>query len=330
MTGRLSDPVRWKTIEGPEDLRALLVEVGGLGDFFIVKPNWFDPRPGSYTDPYVLDLVLTALPGKKLVIEGHSHSRNDLSQRITPENMDDQREWIRRQEQLYLDRTGLAEVLSRHAVEYLNITEEYWAGRVAAASTVRDLVESRYGPLTHQEFYGYVPKRLFDLRGATLIDLARMKISSPTSRDYSLTMKNLFGLIPHVSRYSYHDSLSESIIDINLVYRTLFDVVGVGEGIRQAVFFWDKGRFVTPWSRFDVVKDLGMAVAGRDLAAVDTVVGMMFGQNLTMRTAIKLAEEKFGELDPEALGEPPLLVDVRDEDWIGPLEAQGRIVSEPA
>ena len=316
----------WGTVGGPKELAAILDAASVAGDFFIIKPNWFDPRPGSFTDPYILDMVLSTLPGKKLVVEGHSHSRNDLSQRITPENMDARREWIRAQERDYLERTGLAAVLDRHGVEYLNITEEFWAGRTAAESSIRTLVESRFGPITHQEFYGQVPQRLFALRGATLIDLARVKMTSPTSRDFSLTMKNLFGLIPHPSRLRYHDNLPVSIIDVDLVYRALFDVVGLCEGIRHAVVFWEGGRFATAWSHFDVIKDLGIAVAGRELTAVDVTVGLMFGQDLMERAVVKLGRQRFRDFTLADLGQPPLLVDV-GTDWVGPLEAQSRIVT---
>ncbi len=317
--------VTWGTVNGPRELATVLDTAGVSGDFFIVKPNWFDPRPGSFTDPFILDMVLSALPGKKLVIEGHSHSRNDLSQRITPENMDAQREWIRAQEKAYLDRTGLAEVLDRHGVEYLNITEDFWARRTADESSVRALVENRFGPVAHPELYSQVPQRLFDLRGSTLIDLARIKMTSPTSRDFSLTMKNLFGLIPHPSRLRYHDDLAVSIIDVDMVYRALFDVVGLCEGIRHTVVFWEGGRFATAWSHFDVIKDLGIAVAGRELTAVDATVGLMFGQNLMERAVVKLGRQKFRDFTLAELGQPPLLVDVAT-DWVGPLEAQGRIV----
>lgn len=315
MTPSRSPLVYWKKIADAGDLKALLAKANLTGDLFLIKPNWFDPRPGSYTDARVLDLVLSALPGKKIIIEGHSHSRNDLSRRITPENMDAERDWIREQEARYLEKLGLKEVMERHGVEYINVTEEFWAGRLADPRLVRDLVLSKYGPLTHTEFYSFVPERLFALRGVTLVDLARIKMTSPTSRDFSLTMKNLFGLLPQPSRLRYHDQLAESINDINKVYRSLFRVFGLAEGIYQAVIFWEGGRFTTPWSRFDVVKDLGIALCGFDLAAVDVAAGRLFGQDLLERAVIKLARRDFGDFDLAALGQPPLLVDLSQPDW---------------
>jgi len=319
--------VWFRTIRCPEDLAALLAEAGVNGDHFLVKPNWFDPRPGSYTDARLLDLVLSALPGKKTIIEGHSHARNDLSMKITPENQDVQREWIRRQERDYLSRLGLYEVMARHGVDYVNVTEEVWAGRTAPAEVVRGLVEERYGPVGHPELYGSVPQKLFDLRGRTLIDLARVKMTSPSTRDFSLTMKNLFGLVPPPSRMNYHDDLPRSIVDIDMIYGSLFDVVGLCEGIYHSVIFWSGGRFSTPWSRFDVIKDLGLAVCGRHLPTVDVFVGRLFGQNLEQRAVVKLGMEVFGRVRPGDVAAAPLLVDV-STDFAPALAAAGRMVTD--
>ena len=109
----------------------------------------------------------------------------------------------------------------------------------------------------HQEFYQVVPLKLFELKGKTLIDLARVKMSSPTCRDFSLTMKNLFGLLPQPSRYKYHDNLPESIVDINKVYRALFNVLGLCEGVKQAVIFL-KTENILHLEPFDVVENLGI------------------------------------------------------------------------
>ncbi|MHB8947160.1 MAG: DUF362 domain-containing protein [Bacillota bacterium] len=324
-----ADPKRayYKTIRSRDDLAGLLAEAGVSGDRFLIKPNWFDPRPGSYTDPAILDLVLSVLPGKKTVIEGHSHARNDLSMKITPENQDAQRDWIRRQERDYLTRLGLYDVMARHGVEYINITEEVWAGRTAPADAVRGLVEEKYGRVGHPELYASVPQKLYDLRSHTLIDLARVKMTSPSTRDFSLTMKNLFGLVPPPSRMGYHDELPRSIVDIAMVYSTLFDVVGLCEGIHHSVVFWEGGRFATPWSHFDVIKNLGLAVCGRHLPTVDTYVGRLFGQDLTERAVVKLGRDVFGRVRPEDVAAAPLLVDVAG-DFVPALEAAGKIVTE--
>ncbi len=281
-----------------------------VDDCYIVKPNWFDPRPGSYTDAEILDTVLSALPGKKIVIEGHSHSRNDLSIKITPETMDEKREWIRKQEVEYLQRLGITDVLKKHATGYINITEEWWDGNVVSGETIKNIVEGKYTPLAHPEFYEIVPLSLFELKGKTLIDLARVKMSSPTCRDFSLTMKNLFGLVPQPSRFKYHDNLPESIVDINKVYRALFNVIGVCEGINESVVFHDKGQFSTPWSSFDVINELGIAVCGSELPDLDVFVGRLFNEDLTKRTLVQLARDVFGTHYASHIDEAPLLVDL--------------------
>jgi len=73
--------------------------------------------------------------------------------------------------------------------------------------------------------YGFVPNKVYDLRGRSLISL---NVSRKTREMMSLSTKNLFGLIPDPARYGrWHgknDSLlPQSIVDINKLYRSLFE-----------------------------------------------------------------------------------------------------------
>ena len=302
--------IQYKHITNKQEFISFIKDTVPKDDIYIIKPNWFDSRPGSYTDAETLDAVFSALPGKKIVIEGHSHSRNDLSIKITPENMDEKREWIREQEKEYFKLLDIDKILSKHDVEYINITEEWWKNDTVPEEIIKGIVESKYNPLKHQEFYSVVPQRLFELKGKTLIDLAKVKMSSPTCRDFSLTMKNLFGLLPQPSRMKYHDNLPESIVDINKVYRALFNVIGLCEGIREAVVFWENGKYNTPWSRFDVIQNLGIAVYSSELQDIDVFIGKLFNEDLTKRTLISLAREEFGVQHTEDITSAPLLVDL--------------------
>ncbi|QGP92577.1 hypothetical protein MGLY_19630 [Neomoorella glycerini] len=301
--------LKWVQTTKFDELRSFLENNLPVDELYLIKPNWFDPRPGSYTSAAVLDLVCNALSGKKIIIEGHSHSRNDLSQKITPENMDDQRDWIRTQEKLYLARTGIDEVLARHNVEYVNITEEFWAGRVVPAKIIQQHVEKKLGPLTYPEFYSFIPEKLYALRGHTLIDLAKIKMCSSTARDFSLSMKNLFGLIPYPSRLKYHTNLPQAIIDIDKLYSALFNIVAVIEGIKEAVVFWEGGQYHTPWSPFDVLKELGLLIIADNLVLADVFCGRLLGQNLLSRTLINLGQQYLGTIDNQILTKAPLLFD---------------------
>ncbi|HHU32121.1 MAG: DUF362 domain-containing protein [Zhaonellaceae bacterium] len=302
--------LHFKLVKNKDEFISFIKATIPQDDLYIIKPNWFDPRPGSYTDAETLDAVFTALPGKKIVIEGHSHSRNDLSIKITPDNMDEKREWIRTQEKEYLNRLGIKDVLDKHNVEYINITEEWWKGKTVPGEVIKGIVESKFTPVGHQEFYQVVPLKLFELKGKTLIDLARVKMSSPTCRDFSLTMKNLFGLLPQPSRYKYHDNLPESIVDINKVYRALFNVLGLCEGVKQAVIFLENGKYSTPWSHFDVVENLGIVACSKELVDLDVFIGRLFNEDLTKRTLVQLARKAFGTHYEDEIRQAPVLVDL--------------------
>ncbi len=80
---------------------------------------------------------------------------------------------FRRQERWFLDEYGFTDLFEEYGVEYVNVTEEVWSGRTADARAVREAVEERFPPGFREEFYGYVPQRLYDLRGATFISFGK-------------------------------------------------------------------------------------------------------------------------------------------------------------
>ncbi|MEW6233357.1 MAG: DUF362 domain-containing protein, partial [Chloroflexota bacterium] len=267
-----------KHIRNQEDMASLLAEVGLAGDLFIVKPSWFSPHYGNYTEAAVLDLVLGALPGRKMVVEGYSGARNDGSREITPENAREHWAWIRDQDRWFLESTGIGAVLARRGVEYLNVTEEVWQGRIADPATIAALVEARYpGVVRHRELFAAVPKRLFDLRGTPLISLARLKTGS-------FALKNLFGLIPDPIRLPWHEYLGEAIVEIVAIYGSLFPTVGVVEGIYRTTLYREGGYYHTPWGDYDVMEGPGIALAGRDLVALDASAFRLLGLDPEERT----------------------------------------------
>lgn len=282
-------------------LAAFLEEVSrGTGLAFpwestIVKVNWFSPDPGNFTDADTLDMVLGALPGAKIVVESHSCGRNYGGREVTPANGRKLLRWIREQEELFLGRTGLGEILSRHDAEYLNATDEVWGGRAAPAPEVMALVERRAGPIGHPELYGQVPARLFELHDrAVLLDLAKIKVPEDARGDvFSLCLKNLFGLIVEPNRWAYHTGLPGSIVDIACVYASLFPVLGLAEGIFAHVRGNPEGNVSASWgARYDVVRDAGLVVAGWPLSDVDVAVGREFGLDLSPRALVKLARHR--------------------------------------
>ncbi|HWT73727.1 MAG TPA: hypothetical protein VN258_03265 [Mobilitalea sp.] len=98
-------------------------------------------------------------------------------------------------------------------------------------------MENKYKAVSHKELYGMIPEKLFKLRNLPLISYAKIKYNVPAISTFaSLSMKNMFELIPIPNREYYHGSdsemgLSRSIVDIDSIYKALFRVVGMREGI---------------------------------------------------------------------------------------------------
>lgn len=304
----------FQRVRNAQDFSRFVRKAAIKGDHFIIKPNWYSPHPGNFTDAQTLDLLLESLKGKKTIIESYTGARNDGSKNITPENTHQNRDWIRDQEQWFLKETGVAEVLAKHNAEYLNITEEVWQGRTVDAEIIRKAVEDKYPPLKHKEFYSYFPQKLSDLREKTLISFARIKVGLGGDLGFSLSMKNLFGLIPDPSREKYHGDLPQSIIDINKIYRALFNVVGICEGIFQLVTYCPEGQIQTPWGKYNIIRDQGVVVFGEELVELDAFTARLFELDVTGRTLLKLGAQTFGSWDQKVIeSAPSLLMEINKE-----------------
>lgn len=279
----------------------------------LIKVNWYGPAHGGFTDAKTLDYVLSAIPGPKIILEAHSVGRNDGSRHdLTAENAWANREYLRSQHEQFLDRTGLRAVIQKHRAHFVNITEAVWAGLVAPADEVQAIVEDAYGPLQFPELYGCVPLELWELRGSPLISLARVKVPSASSNQFSLSLKNLFGLIPAACRLEYHPRLAQAIVDINKVWRALHPTVGVCEAIFHTLIYQEPGEYRVPWGSYVVRENEGLAWIGRDPVALDLAVARHYGHDLSHRTLYRLAGPVFGE--PTA---PPPLPPAPEMPWYG-------------
>jgi hypothetical protein len=281
-------------------MRDIFRMLGAAEGPVLIKTNWFSPYPGMFTDAATLALVCDAVDGEKIVIEGHAAMRNDGSREVTPENGRENWEWIREQEAAYFARFGLDAVLGRDDVTYVNVTDEVWEGRVVPAGEVRAAVEGRGGVLTFEELYGTMPAVLMEWRGRPLLSLARIKISDPTlaGAGSSLSLKNMFGLIPEPNRGIYHTRLPDAIVDAHVLYGTFFDVVGVCEGVFHAIRMGDEGAYDTAWGyRYDDVEGLGVIVAGANQTEADAFAAALFGVDVSSRAVIKAAEERLEPWD---------------------------------
>ncbi len=266
----------------------------------IIKVNWFSPYPGQFTDAATLALACDAIEGEKIVVEGHAAERNDGSREITPDNGRENWEWLREQEKEYFSRFAIDAVLSRDDVTYVNVTDEVWEGRTVPEGEVRAALENAGTPLAFDELYGALPEKLLAWRGRPLISLARIKVSDPQLEGpgFSLSLKNMFGLIPEPNRGAYHERLPEAITDVHLLYGVFFRLVGVCEGMFHAVRVREGGAHDVPWGdRYDDVEDLGVVAAGAKAAEADAFAAALFGLDISGRAVMTAAEERLGPWD---------------------------------
>ena len=260
-----------------------------------IKVNWTSPHIGMYTSPAVLEDVLSALPRPVVLLEGHSVGRLQVKIADLPEDEEGFRGAVRDGDRAFLEDTGMQRILAMPGVGYVNATESVWAGDVAPAGDVATGVESRFGPLVFEELAAVIPRSLYDARpDVTLINLARMKVPKEDDGDWSLALKNMFGLIPDPYRIRYHrEGLAEAIFDINRVYRSAFDVVDIVEGFESVVVYSGNGEHKAPWGRYDLEENAGLLAFGREPVALELEIARHFGRDLRERRLIQLATEVF-------------------------------------
>jgi hypothetical protein len=278
-------------VSGGMGLRRMLKEALPESDLYFVKPNWYSPLRGGYTDAAALDTLLSALPGKAIIVEGYSNDRQDDSTtyRAGTEKIDwmwlmkhPELDWLggenlenmRRQDRWFRDSHGITDTLNRHGAEYLSVTEELLAGRVEDPATVKARVESRYLAVEHDKLYSYMPSRLAEHTGSPLISFAHVK--GARGNYPSLTLKNMFGLIPDPLRSWWHGPkdarLSRSIVDIAKVYAAYFPLVGVCEALSCYTVTDPNGDVKAPWGSYRVEDGGGFVACGAKLVEVDAVV----------------------------------------------------------
>src|SRR6202021_3582675 len=100
-------------------------------DRVLAKCTWHGYATGTYTGPAALDLLLSALPARAIVLEGHTSSRNLEDAGFDWESgAREHRAWIRQQDAEYLRRTGLGDVWAKHSGERGKFRGRLWARSV--------------------------------------------------------------------------------------------------------------------------------------------------------------------------------------------------------
>lgn len=271
-----------------------LIQTLNLTPPVLIKPNWGTVE--CFTEANILDWTLSAIPGEKLVIESHGWARGEETLLQQPVSLTKAN--LRKGDRWFLDYSKINPVLAKHQVEYLNLTEEIWAGRIADPALIRAAVEEKFSPVQFEDHYAKVPSRLYDLRGGTLLSLSKHKIVF-YPLGVSLSIKNLFGLIPGPGRGKYHGKdhtfLDQSIVDINKVYRSLFKIAGVIESIPSVAFLERDGEPT------QLKPGCGLVFASDDTISMDALATAVSGRDPVTVGHIRLAGQNFGAWDKEPI-----------------------------
>jgi hypothetical protein len=265
----------------------------GKPDRVLVKVTWHGYATGTYTDPGALDLLLSALPAKAVVLEGHTSSRNLGGaafdwEREAREN----RSWIRQQDAEYLRRTGLADVLARHQAQYLNITEAFWDSDCAAAERVNGILEKSGVSLSFPAFAQFVPEVLLDYTGCPMISFAKFK--GPTR----LAISNMFGLLPEPLRASWHGPnityFARVCCELAKLYGSLFPLCGINEALYTALRWNRQGLYRSRWGNYDLISNAGCVAAASNLVAADILSSRLQGQDVARSAFFDVVRAQLG------------------------------------
>lgn len=231
-------------IRSKRDFQKIVVQHTPETEWVIVKPNWVDNVQGNYTEPEILDWLLESLPQNKLVIESYTPWRSstppaDLKTNLV--NGKDSWDYYKKTDQEFLEKTGIGRILSKHKTEYLNLTNEYWSDRCVSEEEIQKNVKIK--KTRFPEFFSFIPQRIFNLKEeATLISLAKIKLEDSNPQIMaSLSIKNLFGLIPHPNRsepyhHNNHQNVPLAVAEIYQLYHSLFEnTLSINEGIKSLV-----------------------------------------------------------------------------------------------
>jgi uncharacterized protein (DUF362 family) len=292
-----------------EEFKEFIDKLDIKGKTFIIKPNWVEPSKGQYTEPTPLRWLFECLDGKKVIIESHTAWRNKILLEtgevvVNEKNMNEKKDFLREQEKWFLEYTGLSELLREYNVEYINVTEEVWKGEIVDSKTIQQIVEKKFSPIKHKELYGVIPRKIFELRDEDTIFIDFAKIKTDGSIALTLSTKNLFGLIPDPKRSpKYHDHeikiLPHAILDMNKIYRALFNCVFINEGIFTAIDgpSPEAGR---------LKENLNLIVGGKNSIDVDLVTAKLVGINpeILLTKLLNPTKEVFGS-NPEILKNIP-------------------------
>jgi uncharacterized protein (DUF362 family) len=267
---------------------------------------------GHFTDPQILEWTLRFLheQGKTVLVESYSGRNMMALPNLKPglRFSEDEIKRVRKSEEDFLKKTGTKNVIDELGIEYVNIAEEVLAKRTVDKETVKELVEKKYPPVWRDELYAFLPTKLCALRTGTFISLAKFKVF------FTICTKNMFGLIPeHVGygpRFTYHGeadkNLSQNIVDINKIYRSIFNVVGIIEGVNSLSYNIgeETGKHKSVFGyRYDVLENKGLIYYSDDPLWLDAFVHQQCEKDPMKEEHLQLASKTFRRWPSELIKE---------------------------
>ena len=253
-----------------------------------------------------MDWTLSALNCDKIVVESYAHYRSPIfldldgpidaafEKKIAGQKKND----LRENDEWFLELSGIGDILQKHDVEYLNLSEELWSKRVCEPDQIKSLVKSRFEPLVNDNMYSMVPTRLYDMRGCTLLSLAKPKLARG-SIGVTMSVKNLFGMISTPYRGKFHGSndakLNDSIMDITKICQSLFDLRGVVESV------FSTSTFEESLMMEQIFRDLGFIWGSNNIFELDAVVTTQLGLDAQKIGHLSLAARTFGQWSQQAI-----------------------------
>lgn len=322
-------PTTIAKLDNPNEIIHLLDDPWLKNQTIIIKPNWVSTDPADFTDAQTLRVLLEALDRPVVITESYclARSLNILNQGLEfiVEGKEVNWKWLLEgdgwkwliknpdwdwfkngehwnqlilEDKAFLNNYGFSDLFDEFNVKYINVTEEVWNDRIANPVEVKRIVESKFKPVQNEKLYAMVPEKLFDLRNSTFISFGRMKMYA------SFTVKNLFGMIPDPLRPYWHgaknSTITQSIIDINKIYHSLFNVFGICEAIFTLPYIHPEGKYEGIYSgRYNICEGTGFVALGRNLAALDSLLLYLTDPSIRSianlnKESIKLAGDEFG------------------------------------
>lgn len=311
-----------------KDMRELLSPYE-FSETVIVKPNFVDRAKGTYTSPESLRVLFEALDSNIVVVEGHGLIRIicDEEKGLCFDHKGKERDWswiprggwsyyaenddwdwftegehwghLKELDKKYMDEKGFTDLFKEFNVEFINTTDEIWEGNTVDPEVIKEAVDTKYGPLFTNRLYSLMPSKLYELQGSTLISFNKFK-HYPT-----FTLKNLFGFLPEPIRCWWHgpknSRMDKSVIGVNKLYTTFFNIVGVQESLGLTPRPDKEGKFGEGGFKYDLIEGSKLVGVGIDRVELDTIMAGVAGFKLEEASYLALADGVLGKSSHELI-----------------------------